>query len=174
MSGDRLLLTLATFGFAVGCALLMLRGWRSRQRRQADVPPPPPVPDDPGPLLSDPVTGVFIGTTSESDWLDRIAVHTLSSRSAGTLALHGRGVLIARSGAPDLFLPYDVVLDAEPGDALAGKVVGRDGLLLVTWRLGECTLLSGFRGPRSAHAGLADAIRAQLPVRQALPREETP
>ncbi|MDP9496287.1 MAG: transporter [Actinomycetota bacterium] len=174
MTGDRVLLTLATLAFAAGVSLLMLRGWRSRQRRQADVPPPPRPPADPGPPVTEPVRGVFVGTTSAADWLDRIAVHGLSTRAAATLTVHETGVLVARDGADDLWLPYDDVLDAESGDALAGKVVGRDGLLIVTWRLGDRTLLSGFRGPRSAHPALAEAVRARLPLRPALPREEAP
>ncbi len=175
MSGERVLLTLATLAFALGCYALMLRGWRRRQRGQSDLPPPPPVPDDPGPVLLGAVPGVYVGTTSESDWLDRIAVHRLSDRAAGRMRLHSGGLVVERDGVGDLWLPFDAVLDAEPGDALAGKVVGRDGMLLVTWRLGARTLLSGFRADdHSAHRRFADAVRACLPVADRSPAEETP
>ena len=72
-----------------------------------------------------------------------------------------------REGLSDLHLPYDVVLDAGTADALAGKVVGRDGLLVLTWRLGPRTLRTGFRADdHSAHRRLADAVRTHLPVRE--------
>ena len=167
MTGERVLLTLATIAFAAGCCLLMLRGWRRRQRRQSDLPPPPPLPDDPGPVLVGAVPGLYIGTTSESDWLDRIAVHSLSARSAGRLTVHAGGIAVERSGAAPLYLPYEAVVDVEAGDALAGKVVGRDALLLVTWRLGPRTLLTAFQPrDRDAVGRLTAAVRACLPAEE--------
>lgn len=167
MSG-RLLLTLVTVAFAAIVYLLMLRGWRSRQRRQGDLPPPPAAPADRGTVLVGGVPGLFVGTTTDAHWLDRVAVHSLSDRAVGWLLLTAAGVVIEREGLADLFLPWDAVLAAAPGDALAGKVMGRDGLLLVTWRLGARTLVSGFRAEDHAeHRRLADAISGRLPVREA-------
>ena len=165
MTTDRALLTLATLLIAAGVYLLMLKGWRSRQRRQGDLPPPPGPPADPGDVVVGAVPGLFVGTTTEDDWLDRIAVHGLSHRAAGWLTVRSTGVVVEREGLPDLHLPYDVLLDAGTTDALAGKVVGRDGLLVLTWRLGARTLRTGFRADdHSAHRRLADAVRACLPV----------
>ena len=167
MLTDRVLLTVATLLVAVGFSLLMLRGWRSRQRRQSDLPPPPPVPTDPGSVVVGAVPGLFVGTTTEHDWLDRIAVHDLSHRAAGWITVRSTGVVVEREGLADLHLPYDVLLDAGTTDALAGKVVGRDGLLVLTWQLGARTLRTGFRADdHSAHRRLADAVRAHLPVRE--------
>jgi hypothetical protein len=158
-------LTVGTLLFAVVVYLLMLKGWRSRQRRQGDLPPPATAPEDRGLVLVGATPGLFVGTTSEGQWLDRIAVHSLSDRSAGWLTVHSRGVVIEREGLPDLFLPYADVTAAAPGDALAGKVVGKDGLLVLTWRLGPRTLQSAFRADDHAqHRRLADAISAHLPV----------
>ena len=143
----------------------MWKGWRGRQRRQGDLPPPPAAPADPGGVVVGATPGLFVGTTSERDWLDRIAVHHLSDRAAGWLTVTERGVTIEREGLADLHLPYDALLDAAPGDALAGKVVGRDGMLVLTWRLGSRTLRSGFRADDHAvHRRLADTVRAHLPV----------
>ena len=170
MSTDRVLLTLGTLLFAGAFYLLMLKGWRSRQRRQGDLPAPPAAPADPGQVVVGAVPGLFVGTTTEHDWLDRIAVHDLSHRAAGWLTVRSTGVVVEREGLADLHLPYDVVLDAGTADALAGKVVGRDGLLVLTWQLGARTLRTGFRADdHSAHRRLADAVRAHLPVREDSP-----
>jgi hypothetical protein len=165
---ERLLLTLATLAFCGSIYLLMWKGWRSRKRRQGDLPPPPPPPAQPGQVVVGAVPGLFVGTTFEHDWLDRVAVHGLAHRAAGWFSLTTDGVHIEREGAPDLYLPYDVVADVELGDALAGKVIGKGGMVLLTWRLGGRTLLSGFRADdHTTHQRLADAVRAHLPVQEA-------
>ena len=157
--------TLLTLAAVAGLYLLMLKGWRSRQRRQGDLPPPPPAPEVRGDLLMAAVPGLFVGTTFAGDWLDRVAVHDLAHRAAGWLHVATDGVHVERDGLPDLYLPYDAVEQAATGDALAGKVVGRDGLLLVDWRLGGRLLTSGFRADdHSVHARLADAITSQIPT----------
>lgn len=163
MSADRVLLTLATFAFAAGCYLLMLKGWRRRQRSQADLPAPPVPPAVAGQVVVGATPGVFVGTTSASDWLDRIAVHSLSDRAAGRLTVATDGVHVEREGLPELYVPFAAVEQVELGDALAGKVMGRDGLLLITWRLGERSIVSGFRADdHAAHARLVDAVSAQV------------
>lgn len=165
MTPERVLLTLATLAFAVGVTLLMLRGWRSRQRRQAYLPPPPRPPAVMGELLVGPVPGLFIGTTFADDWLDRVAVHGLAHRAAGAVSIGSDGVRFDRAGCAPLYLQFDAVLAAELGEALAGKVIGRGGMLLVDWRLGDRVLTSGFRADdHDEHRRLRDAITARLAV----------
>ena len=158
----RAVYTLATLAIVAALCLLMLKGWRARQRRQADLPAPRTTAPIAEPLLPS-VEGLFIGTTTAGDWLDRIAVHGLSDRGAGWLALTADGVTVERDGMPDLHLPIDSIRGAAPGARLAGKVVGTDGLLLVDWRLGDRLLTSGFRADdHDEHRRLADAITALL------------
>ena len=159
----RALYTLLTLAAVIGLYLLMLKGWRSRQRRQSDLPPPPPAPAVRGEVLVAAVPGLFIGTTFRDDWLDRVAVHDLAHRASGWLVVATDGVHVERDGLSDLYLPYGLIDAAAPGDALAGKFVGKDGLLLVDWRLGSRRVTSAFRAEDHAqHARLADAITSQL------------
>ena len=165
----RALYTLLTLASVAMLYLLMLKGWRSRQRRQADLPAPPAPPATRAEALLPAVPGLFVGTTYARDWLDRVAVHDLAHRSAGWLVVTAEGVHVERDGLPELFLPYETVQSAATGDALAGKVVGRDGLLLVDWQLGGQLLTSGFRADdHGAHQPLADAITARLEKEMAL------
>jgi len=158
----RAVYTLLTLAAVAGLYALMLKGWRSRQRRQGDLPPPPVATAPLEPLLPA-VPGLFIGTTSAQDWLDRIAVHDLGHRASGWLTVATDGVHVEREGLTELYLPYGAVQQAATGDALAGKVVGKDGMLLVDWRLGDRLLTSGFRADDHAeHRRLADAISEHL------------
>lgn len=160
----RAVLVLLGLGGVIGCYLLMAMGWRGRQRRQGFLPPPP-VATGTGTTVIGAVPGLFVGTTFAGRWLDRVVVHGLSDRSSAWLRVATDGVHIDREGAPAVFLPYDAIEDAAPGDALAGKVMGPGGLLVLTWRLGDSRLTSAFRaGDHAQHQRLADAVRALLPT----------
>lgn len=168
------LLTAATLLAVLLLCLLMLRGWRSRQGRQADLPAPPEPPATRGAVLAGAVPGLFVGTTFADDWLDRVAVHDLAHRAAGWLLVTADGVHVEREGVPELFLPFHLVTSAAPGDALAGKVIGKEGMLLLDWRLGGRLLTSGFRADdHGEHSRLGALISAQL-TPHALPEEATP
>jgi hypothetical protein len=160
---QRLLLTLGTLGLAVGVYASMLKGWRNRQRRQADLPAPPTALGD-APVVLGPVSGLFVGTTGADHWLDRVAVHHLSDRSAAQLTVAGDGVHLERTALPELFVPWGSIESVDVETALGGKVVST-GMLLVTWALGERRLRSAFRADdRADHPRLLDAITARLTV----------
>jgi hypothetical protein len=162
---ERALLTGALALAVAALWLLMLKGWRGRLRRQGDLPPPPAPPAVPGAVVVGATPGLFVGTTFAGDWLDRVAVHDLAHRAAGWLRVDSDGVHVEREGLPDLYLPYEAVERAWLGDALAGKVMGKDGLLLLDWRLGDRRLTSGFRADDSAvHPRLVDAVQSRLSV----------
>jgi hypothetical protein len=163
---DRTLLTLGFLLAVVLLWLLMLKGWRSRVRRQGDLPPPPSPPEVRGEVVVPATRGLFVGTTFADDWLDRVAVHDLAHRAAGWIRLDTAGVTVEREGLPDLFLPYADVERAGLGDALAGKVIGQGGMVLLDWRLGSRVLTSGFRADdHGAHRRIVDAVNAHLPTR---------
>jgi hypothetical protein len=160
---SRIALTAGTLLFAAVFYALMLKGWRGRQRRQADLPEPP-VATGTARVVVPRVPGLFVGTTSATDWLDRIAVHRLSDRASGALLLAEDGVHVERDGLPELFVPWAAVEGVSLEQALAGKIVS-GGMLVVTWRLGARTLASAFRATdHAAHARLRDAITAMLPT----------
>ena len=162
----RLLLTVGTLLFAGVFYALMLKGWRSRQRRQADLPAPP-VASGTGRVVVAGIPGLFVGTTSAADWLDRIAVHHLSDRATAELVVSDDGVHVDREGLPELYLPFTSITRVDIEQSLAGKVVS-GGMLVLTWTLGARTLASAFRATDSAaHARLRDAITSLLPVETA-------
>ncbi|SHE97786.1 PH-like domain-containing protein [Streptoalloteichus hindustanus] len=149
---ERLLLSLLVLAFFVLCAAGMWWGWRNRARRQAAVLPAfPPAPEAlPGPELLTAATGVYVGTTTAGDWQDRVAVGDVGHRAAASLRLTDAGLLVERNGASPLWIPAESLREARTDRALAGKVMGPDGLLVVTWQLGEHLLDTGFRGDDKA------------------------
>lgn len=122
----------------------MWRGWRNRQARQADIPEPAEV-AAPGDAFTIRVPGQFIGSSRHGDWLDRIAVHDLGIPSRASACVGPSGLWFDRVGARSVFVPRADVRDVRIDRGIAGRVRERDGLVVVTWALGDATIDSGFR-----------------------------
>lgn len=173
---SRVLLSVLVLVFFVLCALAMRWGWRNRQRRQAAYLPAFPQPPaefaaaatdataaDTAPGV---LTGVYVGTTTAGDWLDRIVLGDVGHRSRVTVRLSDKGLLLDRVGESPLWIPVESIVAARTDRALAGTVVGMDGLLVVRWRLGDHELDSGVRGDdRDSYGAWLEAINAANNVR---------
>lgn len=155
---DRILPGLLMLAIIVVVFALIWLGWRNRLRRQADVETLPPVPTEPGEPLAA-AEGQYVATTTGGDWLDRIAVQGLGIRTNATLSLYPHGVLFARDGAPDLYVPAAALVGVRQDSGMAGKFVEKDGLLVLSWLLGTRELDTGFR---TRHAADKDMLYLAL------------
>ncbi|WP_245933455.1 PH-like domain-containing protein [Arthrobacter livingstonensis] len=162
--GARTVPVIITFLILLAIFALMWWGWRNRLRRQADVAELPGVPNDVGPSALS-VGGQYVTTTSAGDWLDRIAVHGLGIRTNATLEVRDAGVLLLRRGAPDIFIATAALEEITTQAGMAGKFVERDGLVVITWRLGERLVDTGFRTTEAtAKKPLLQALQALVPA----------
>ncbi|HSA53278.1 MAG TPA: hypothetical protein VLH10_24595 [Yinghuangia sp.] len=146
----------------LGTYALMWRAWKKRGRRQADLPAPAAAPAEPGaeePPLLPGLTGRYFGSTTAGDWLDRIVAHGLGTRSTVALTLTAQGLRVDRPAAAGFFVPAADLAGARFEKAAAGKVLPEGGLLVVTWKLGDTLLDSGFRSDHAAeHDAWVDAV----------------
>lgn len=124
---------------------LMWRGWRGRHERQADVPAPPAVPEGFSADLVAGAEGTYVTSTRAGEQLERVVPHGLGVPSAVVVRVGRAGVLLERRGAPDVWVPAADLLGARVQRGLIGKVVDAEGLLVLTWRLGDVTLDTGVR-----------------------------
>ena len=139
-------------------------GWRARLARQGDIPAPTDAPE----TLSEPLylaNGQYVVTTTAGDWLDRIAVHGLGVKSNATASVHEEGILIARSGARDLFISRPDLRGVRLDRGMAGKFVEKDGLVVFTWILNGTAVDTGFRTRQAAdRTGLLDSATTLAPA----------
>ncbi|MDQ2838727.1 MAG: transporter, partial [Actinomycetota bacterium] len=98
-----------------------------------------------GAELAPPLAGLYVGSTVSARWQDRVVARGLGVRANATARLVEAGALIDRQGAPTVFIPADALIDARLEPALAGKVVGQGGLLVLRWQHGEQLLDTGIR-----------------------------
>lgn len=147
---------------------------RLAQRTTTVVPvPPSPPADSPGSVRFGPVEAIYVSTTLHGDWLARVGAHGLGDRSHAVVTVHQTGVLIERDGTDDLWLPVSTIRSAGLAPGMAGKYVGADGLVVLTWAVPEAdgvpaALVDTGLRPRRAEdrGGLVDAVRHLLADRQ--------
>ncbi len=119
----------------IPAAILAIWGWRRRVRRQQGVHELPAVPT--GLAVRSSHRGKYVATTSAGDRLDRIAVRGLAFRGLATAVVTDDGLIVARDGELDLWIARDALVGMERATWTIDRVVERNGLHLVRWRLAE-------------------------------------
>ena len=146
---DRALLTLVVVVIILLAMGGLALGWRhraARQERDLAMPELPIVPDDLGADLVEALAALYVSTTPHQRWQDRIVTRGLGRRAAATVRWAEAGILVDRVGEDAIFIPASSLVSVATGPGIAGKVMGLpNGILIITWRVGELLLDSGFR-----------------------------
>jgi hypothetical protein len=114
---------------------LMMRGWRARARRQAELIGE--LPDMPEWTGSATITtrGVYVGCAMAPAWSERITAGDLGYRSKAVLSSYPAGILLQRIRAQPIWIPKESISAIRTERGVAGKVAARDGILAIRWRL---------------------------------------
>jgi hypothetical protein len=125
---------------------LMMRGWRNRAQRQAElIGVLPELPDVVG-SASITTRGLYCGCTLAPNWNDRVAVGDLGFRSKAVLTRHPEGILLERVRARPIWIAQESISAIRTERGVAGKVGPRNGILVIRWRLpSEVEVDTGFR-----------------------------
>jgi hypothetical protein len=162
---ERLALVGGLFAIFLAGVFGMWRSWRRRARAQAGLLPLPEPPADPGEPVAGSAEGLYVGTTFGGDWQARVVAGGLSHRSRGALTVYRDVLRIDRPGPGPLTIPRSAVRGVRTDRALAGKVLGPDGMLVVTWEHRGALLDSGFSADeRDRQDDCLTALRAWVPA----------
>lgn len=125
----------------------MMRGWRRRIERQAQIVGNlPPLPDTVGPVLIAATKGLYVGSTLVPHWNDRVAAGDLGFRAKAVLTRYPEGIMLQRTGSGPIWIPDDAITDIRTEKRLAGKALTHEGILAIRWRLPSGTEIeTGFR-----------------------------
>ncbi|CKP03594.1 carbamoyl-phosphate synthase small subunit [Mycobacterium tuberculosis] len=127
-------------------ARLMMRGWRRRSERQAELLGD--LPDVPEHVSSATVTtrGLYVGATLSPAWNERVTVGDLGYRSKAVLTRYPSGIMVERARAQPIWIPTESIAAIRMERGVAGKVVAGIGILAIRWRLPSGTEIDvGFR-----------------------------
>jgi hypothetical protein len=114
----------------------MMRGWRRRAERQAElIGTLPSLPDTVGPALIPATKGLYVGSTLVPNWNDRVAVGDLGYRAKAVLTRYPEGIMLQRTGAGPIWIPDDAVEAIRTEKGVAGKAMTHEGILAIRWRL---------------------------------------
>jgi hypothetical protein len=163
---DQLTTVLVTVLVLAVLFALLRRGWSTRVRRQSGIPAPAAPPaglEEREPRLV--VPGMYVSTTETGAPLERIAAHGLGVRARARALVLEDGVLLDRQGAPALFVPAADLVAVGTSSGMVGKFVERDGLAVLTWKLGPTVVDTGFRTQRAEDKQrLLAAVEAIVPA----------
>ncbi|BBY53829.1 transporter [Mycobacterium koreense] len=125
----------------------MMRGWRNRAARQAElVGALPPVPDTVGAVSAPSLRGVYVGCTLSPRWHDRVVVGDLGYRTRAVITGYPEGIMVQRSGARPIWIPREQLIAIRTERGMVGKAMSHDGILAIRWRLPTGTEIdTGFR-----------------------------
>lgn len=141
---DRLVagfIILAVTAFALAA---MWWAWRGRVRRAAALKPL----TDSDQLASPArvtVEGLYVATTERDAPLERLAISGLAFRGKAGIAVHDDAVVVAVRGEDPVVIATADLRRAGVATWTIDRVVERDGLLFVTWAIGDREVDSYFR-----------------------------
>lgn len=89
---------------------------------------------------------VFYASTVFGDsQLNRVWAHGLGGRGKAKLFIDPAGISLERTGEPSILIPRSDFLAMSRVSATIDKGVERNGLLALTWKLGETVLVTNLR-----------------------------
>lgn len=144
---------------ALALFALMAWGWRRRSRRDAGLVAP--VGDLPaGSAVRGVFPGLYVATTVHDVPLERRAIAGLAFRSRVTVTVADTGIALDLPGQSRIVIVADRIADVAQATVAIDRVVERDGLVRVDWRITDDTLVDTYLRPQDVSArALADAIR---------------
>lgn len=151
---------------AVALVLLALGVWAWARRARRDSGIVFPFAEVPaGATAVAAFAALYVATTRHGDPLERLAVKGLGFRSRADVSVTDAGVAVDITGQPRMFLPTARIAEVDQATVAIDRVVERDGLVRLTWRTDDDTLVDSYFRPQDASArALADAVSGILPT----------
>jgi len=141
---------------------MMRRAWLAKLETQAEIAEPLAIPENFA--ATHRVEGRYLASSAASAWLTRITVHQLGVPSRATLLWSDAGVVVERPSSRSFFIPRVDLVAVRPDRAIAGRAFEKDGIAVLTWKLGDIFVDSGFR---------ADSLEGHLEVVKMMSKQES-
>jgi hypothetical protein len=142
-------------------AVLVWAWWRRTRRDSGLEPPTGEAPTGATTLSTH--QALYVATTRHDDPLERLAIRGLGFRSRADLTVTSAGVALDLTGQPRFFLPTARIVEVAQATVAIDRVVERDGLVRISWRVDADTVVDSYIRPQDASArAVSDEIGALL------------
>lgn len=149
-------------------ALLAVLVWAWHRRSRRDAGLHAPVGEAPADAaVRATFAALYVATTRHGEPLERLAITGLGFRSKADVTVTDAGVALDLTGRPRVFVPSDRIAGVAQATVAIDRVVERDGLVRLSWRPDDVTVVDSYLRPQDASArALADAVAGILPPTQ--------
>lgn len=142
----------------------MLIGWRRRQSSQAHLAEPDAIPLKIGDSMLR-VEALYLASTIADDELNRIAVSGLGFRARAVVTVSQAGIVLDLVGEREVFISRAKLRDIDRATFTIDRAVETDGLVRITWLLGDTAIDSYLRLTNASEsAALIQAVESILPT----------
>lgn len=149
---------------SVAVLIILLAGfaWWRRTRRDAGLSAPVREAPEAAQTLET-FDVLYVATTVHEQPLERLAIRGLAFRSRADVTVTDAGIALDLTGKPRVFLFTGSIDDVGQATVAIDRVVEKDGLVRLAWRLDDGTVVDSYLRPQNASAkALADAIAGIL------------
>lgn len=138
--------------------------WRRRGRRDAGMTAPVgDLPD--GADVVGRFSGFYVATTRHDEALERLAIRGLAFRSRVTAVISTGGLALDLPGQPRYFIDRSRLVAADRATVAIDRVVEKGGLVRVSWRIDDATIVDSYFRPQDSSArAVADTVTSILPA----------
>ena len=137
-------IALALFALFAGFAFY---SWRRRITKQASFLDAPEFVDG----NEDGFKTFYVATTFNNSPLERIVAHGFAHRGIAYLSLSKDYLVVSRVGEKSFTVPISAISSVSNSSSVIDRAVERNGLLTLSWRLGEEVVDSHFRFVNTEH-----------------------
>ena len=146
---SRIIFTLVVV-VVIGLAIWgMRRAWLGKAKAFEHLPAPQVAPTANSVPVTQEFAARFAGSTVSGQWLNRITVHALGTPRGVVASVHSDGIFINDDGDFTLWIPKTDLKNVRSGRGLAGDVVEPEGMVILTWNLGDQSIDTGLRVNRN-------------------------
>ncbi|TFD47085.1 hypothetical protein E3T55_15730 [Cryobacterium frigoriphilum] len=136
---DRTLPAIITGLVVIGLFALMWRSWRARRRRDSGLTAGYPAPTDEA-AATVTVDCFYVATTPRDQPLERLSISGLGFRARARIAVTDAGLWLSLRGEAPVYIAADAIELLTPATVAIDRVVEKDGLLRLGWRLADSGL----------------------------------
>ena len=146
---SRIIFTIVVFAIIALAIWGMRKAWLGKAKKFSHLPEPQVQIPASSVAVTPSFAARFAGSTVTGQWLNRVTVYALGTPRGVVASVHSDGIFINDDGDFRLWIPKTDLTEVRTGRGLAGDVVEPEGMIILSWNLGDQSIDTGLRVNRN-------------------------